>query len=280
MRDDRDNNSSLGKWITEMREALLLFALISVGALILVVLVYVWYLNEQSKFALEVAKSLLQIVAVGVLGGVGSLLVAENSRRQASREKQRDDDRQQEGNRNNFRWQLLQRLNHTYVDTKRARRLLRATAFSPPYYHKDSMGKTKTNPDAIVQLKPYDEHLQALNNTQLDLEDLEGLVENVRTLDSVFADTEQIANAVSGMEKYLNEVIKEYEQGRGYLNEEDSQSRSISNLAKLGEFLKPRRYSKIFGPFVDHYKTAKQAIQRDILTPEEPTFEKSRSNGP
>jgi len=246
---DRDNRQGIYQYITRERE---------VGVLLLLFLslflLYRLYTDSENQFFLEVAKALLQLIVVVLLGGGVSLLVNYYNQQRAEREKERDNARKKEENRDEFRRKLLERLNQAYFDTKRVRRLLRAKAFSPPYYRTDVA-------DPKVLLEPYDEHLLALNDTELDLEILE---RDIKASPSVFSDEMHIATAVWHMADCLREVVTEYEVYRGSFSGEPP-SKELSELPKLMDFVRSRNESPSFGPFVKQYNDAKDAIQNDLL---------------
>jgi hypothetical protein len=256
----------VARW--RIRMTLLLLALASLVGLAIII---VWY--RDSQLAFEIAKSLLQIIVVVVLGTLVALLVADYNRHQSDletvrsekrerQEKDRDDRLRREAELDEFRKKVFERLNCAYVATKRARRLLRATAFSPPYYG-------AFDPKAKVQKDQYDRHLQVLNDTQLDLEVLR---RDVEANSLAFTDHQGLIAALKTMDKNcLDELITEYETMRGGFGENSPMT--VENLGKLQDFVKshgrkkvdPGKKSKLFSAFYEGYKNAREAIQKDIL---------------
>jgi hypothetical protein len=102
-----------------------------------------------------------------------------------------DEGRRLAENRNQFRKQVLARLDRAYAATKRARRLLRATACVPPYYGKSR----EINPQSEIQPAAYDAQMSALNDAQLELE---GVVKDVRANSDAIERAPELADRVSG----------------------------------------------------------------------------------
>jgi hypothetical protein len=242
-------------------------------SLIGLVIIVVWF--SDNPLALEIAKSLLQIIVVVVLGTLVTLLIADYNHRQSRQEQKRqkvhrdeekqredalkraetlrDESRRRATNLDEFRKKVLERLNRTYVDAKRARRLLRATAFSPPYYG-------RLDERATVLPDPYDQHLRTINDTQLDLEVLR---RDVEANSLAFTHHRQLSTALEAMDDCLGKLITEYEKKRGDFN--GVSPIMVSHLNRLQDFVKSRKSSTTFGTFVDQYKDATQTIQEDIL---------------
>ncbi|UCH70631.1 MAG: hypothetical protein JSV29_01195 [Candidatus Bathyarchaeota archaeon] len=89
-----------------------------------------------------------------------------------------------------------------------------------------------------------------LNEVQLRLEEYR---RRVRSEEPLFRESEGLESALEEMEKYLHDIIEEYENAlRSY--EEDPPNLSITRLPKLAEFIAPRMsspdiYNGIFLPF-------------------------------
>jgi hypothetical protein len=244
-----------------LRRMVTFFLLLLGVALMVLLMAYLLFPVDRGAFGLELAKSSLQLALVVVAGGLVSLVGTRFNYWRADQEKDRDEKRRRDENLDEFRKNLLERLNRAYASTKRARRLLRATALSgasastPPYYGTDD---SRT----IVLLEPYDEHLQALNDTQLELEIL---AKDGQANTTAFSNGQEITTAIKDMDECLKKVIKEYETMRGGFFSLDPPAKNVSEMCKLSDFVRSRSVSSIFSTFVKQYERAAQAVQREIL---------------
>ncbi len=196
---------------------------------------------------------MLQILVVIVLGTMATLLTGEFNRQRAERDMDRDEERRKAKKLDELRKDMLQRLNQAYSDFKRAKRLLRAQACSPPYYG-------TLNQEAQVNLDQYDQQLQVLNDVQLDLEHMAKDAEANRM---VFWHSQQIADAIKMMEECLSRAITEYEGKRG--NYGPNNTPKISDLPMLRDIVGPGLQGKIIPEFTISYKNAVGYIQQDVL---------------
>jgi hypothetical protein len=236
---------------------------------------YAWYQAGQDKFALELAKAVLQILVVVVLGTMATLLTGEFSRLRAQQdkereakesqaekerdeerrraEKERDEERRRAENLDELRKDLLRRLHQAYSDFKRTKRLLRAQATTPSYYGAPNL-------EAKVNLEQYDQHLQVLNDIQLDLEHM---AKEAEANYMAFAHSQEIADGIRLMEKRLNKVVKEYESKRG--NYASDNPPIISDLPGLRDIMGRSWQDEIIPKFTAGYKDAVEHIQEDIV---------------
>lgn len=236
------------KSLTSVLVGLLLLGLVGLFV------VDVRYNPDPRLLGLEIAKSFLQMIVVLVFGTILSLLSAEFNRARAERERRRDTEHRKAENRDEFRKELLDRLNRAYINTKRARRLLRARAFSPPYYG-------TLDPTASVLAEPYDEQMSAINDIQLDLE---LLAKDVESNPGAFSDSERVLKGVAGMEKILNGLVTEYEQQRGYFTGSPV-TREVSKLKMLADLVSPRDQSHFGNGFAAHFKEVSHSIREDLV---------------
>jgi hypothetical protein len=234
------------KRITWILFGLSLFCFVALAAL------YVWYQASQNSFALELAKSVLQVLVVFVLGTVGAILTDSLSNERAQSEKRREEQRRIEGNRDELRKNLMERLNRSYSDFKRAKRLLRARAFAPPYYDESDL-------KATVNLEQYDELLGLLNEAQLEMEQIR---RDVRAVPKLFDNWEAIATAIEAMEESLNQVIREYETKRGEYDENNPPK--ISDLPALADVVGTSANAKNLVQISNRYRDAARRMQQRI----------------
>jgi hypothetical protein len=169
-------------------------------------------------------------------------------------DKERDEEQRRAENLDELRKDLLQRLHQAYSDCKRTKRLLRVEASKPSYYG-------TFNQEAKVNLEKYDEHLQALNDIQLDLEIM---AKDADANHMAFAHSKEIAAAIRGMEETLKPPIREYESKRGNLDWRNPPK--VSDLQELRDIMDHRGEGRILTNFTDYYREAVKYIQQDIIT--------------
>jgi hypothetical protein len=253
-----------------------------------VFIVYTIFGLDRIGFGTELAKALIQIGTVLVLGQTVSILIdrerqkreesnkardekrekaekdlekerqrAEQQRlsEQEKQEKERDRQLHQARTINELRKELLARLTNAYSDAKRIRRLIRARSFfvSP----KNQGG------DELIVRDVYDEYLQALNNVQLTLETIRREVEtSEKTSSEVFSDPSTLLNSLDYMESYLRKIIREYEKKLRYF-EGEPPLLELKELDRLSEFI---GHAEDFdAKFVSSYKSAQESNRKDIL---------------
>ncbi|WP_315821908.1 hypothetical protein [Paraflavitalea speifideaquila] len=189
---------------------------------------------EKDSFEREIGIVFLQIIAVGVIGSIFSLLLAQYTHDQAGlqADKQRweEDMRQQESdnrlreekardllrieikNKNDLKKDIIKRLSQIYHDVKGVRRMLRAKVLSVPY-------DEKIVSTANVYLKPYAQYMETFNDLQLDLEGIKDEIKHSKIHMTLFSKNKEIYDALKSMEHYLGEVFSEYETCKNKFNE-------------------------------------------------------------
>jgi hypothetical protein len=173
-----------------------------------------------------------------------------------------DEGRRLAENRNQFRKQVLARLDRAYAATKRARRLLRATACVPPYYGKSR----EINPQSEIQPAAYDAQMSALNDAQLELE---GVVKDVRANSDAIERAPELADRVSELEDALNHVISEWENERGTLAG-TATPRRVDELPMLRGFIGPAEHGD-FRFLAILYQDATRLLRAEMLHPTAPS---------
>ncbi len=190
---------------------------------------------DSNAFGTKMLEILVQAVAVTVAGG----LLVQAYLKWHSRELAIND----------FRRALLDGLINDYMEVKRIRRLLRASA-------DHAQGGTEGNPWTHLPIAAYDKGLTELNLTELSLE---LLCRRVEIFASVFPDATSLIGSVSAMHDYLGEVVREFERHksfkRGY-----SDSLQISELSALSGFILRKERSS-FSRFADPYHAVLKAVQ-------------------
>jgi hypothetical protein len=211
----------------------------------------------------EVAKALLQLGVIAVIGTVVSLLVAEYQRERQTldkeRERERDTrDKKRELNRKRFEYReellksILVRAMAAYSAVKKARRLLRARAII----------KHGDDPE-VVLAEPYDLYLEMINDAQLNLENL---ARDIETSAQAFTDPKSLEKNVWKMEHYLSRLIEEYEEHRRMF----AGNLASADLPLLNEFTGPFKGSNFEKEVVKPYHAVQRAIRADLLHPNLP----------
>ena len=244
-----------------------LFALLLVIFAISATLLVVFFRGAaQDTVAFEVAKALLQLGVVAVVGAVVSWAVAEYQLEQGRLDKTRDREHQEavkaaELNRLRYEYRdellttTLRRVVVAYSSAKKARRLLRAHV---------GVG---TGAPALVRITEYDRYLEMVNDAQLDLESVKG---DVRTSAPAFSSAQSIERALESMEQYLGRVVKEYEEHR-HVVEQHGAGLQLAKLTKLSDFLGSAQPGNGFkDSVIDPYHVVQGAIRNDLLHPRLP----------
>jgi hypothetical protein len=240
---------------------LILLALFLADAVALVIVV-VAVGTPPSTFQFELAKGLIQLGLVALVGAALSLLVDQNRTSRERAEKERDRDRQAaekeadlQRERREYRMELIKatlgRATASYSAVKRSRRLMRALAII------ESDGAASKR----VMAKPYDAQMIEINNAQLEFENL---ARDVETSAPLFSDVGAVTRALDGLEKYLNRIITEYEKERRHFTGDPPQL-DLDQLPHLAGFLAPRSpdfRAQVLLPLI----RVQEALRADLLT--------------
>lgn len=181
---------------------------------------------SKDSFGRTISDTLLSIISVSVIGAVISLLLADYKRKQSAIDKERDERRLVENNRDEYRKKVLQTLNQHYAKTKNARRMLRAKGFLTPYYENE-------DDNSLLSLSFYDEAMDDINDCQLELESIR---EEIATNRSAFLNATLITDNLKKMDKYLGDLVSEYEKCRPAFSGNPPVLR-IGDLSELKEFI-------------------------------------------
>ena len=158
-------------------------------------------LNGTEKWAtlgFKIFELSIQMVLVAVLGGaLVQAYVKWHSR---------------ESSMNEFRKATAEAVIREYSTAKKVRRLLRANCIQGPAGSKD-------NPWTDVPVTTYDTHLGTINDVQLGLELVKRRLKFFR---AVFQNPNALNLKAEAMEKYLGEIITEYERYRNPALRRDS----------------------------------------------------------
>jgi hypothetical protein len=223
-------------------------------------------LMEEHTFGREIGKTLLQVIAVSVIGTTVSLLLAEFNRAQEALQKDQDRKREAEQqqielqrrlneNKDQFRKEILRKANEIYADTKKARRLLRARAFVTPFY-----GVWDGNTPILLEV--YDRYMEILNDSQLELEIL---AKEIETNGQAFSCYQELTGFIKPMEEHLGQIVTEFEQHRADFKGTPA-SLPIGQLTEMQAMLGPSRGKPFEINFVINHKNLIASIRRDLFT--------------
>ena len=209
-----------------------------------------------SSFEMELAKALLQLGVISVVGVVTSVLVFEYQRVRNNSDKQQDLDRRALEYREDLLKSTLSRAMGCYSQAKKARRMFRAK------------GLQRHGDDEIQIIIPaeYDRCMESINDAQLELENL---VRDVNNSARAFTQPTQLVKSLHSMETYLSDLIGEYEKHRGtqVLREEKL---LLYELPALTNFLVTATQSRFKPEVIDPYHEVQEAIRKDLLHPRLP----------
>jgi len=244
-----------------------LFALLGLILVVSMTVLSVFFRGvEQGHLSFEIAKALIQLGLVAIVGTAISWCVSEYQHEQARMDKARDHkqqgqirarelDRQRHEYRDDLLNKTLSRTVSAYASAKRSRRLLRAR-----------VGITSDAP-GLLTIVDYDHYMEAVNDAQLELESLKG---DVRTSSVAFSKSTEIAAWLKSMEGYLGSVVKEYEGGRHRVATEGAGVR-FDQFEKLCDFLGKAESGNGFKEkVVDPFHFIQEAIRADLLHPKLP----------
>jgi hypothetical protein len=188
-------------------------------AAVLFVVSYTWYDAVFQK----ILGITFQFFLIVVLGGAVAWLFREYTRQREIKDQHK-----------NELMELRRDLVNAYNRIKCIRRLLRARA---------QRGGKIRDPNTVIRRSVYEELMGELNEIQLRLE---GYKRRVRGEEQIFRSdgvSFDLENSLDKMEKYLNDIISEYETALRPF-EEDPDYLSASKLEKLREFIAPRMDEK------------------------------------
>jgi hypothetical protein len=215
--------------------------LVVLGLTCLLGLAAVWASDPSpNTFVYELGKALLQLLTVIVIGG-GLTLVTSNYQREhdelreseqrerdeyrESQQRARDEHRDLQERSDTVLRELLGEALKSYHDVKRARRVLRGS-------------RSRTPEGEHVDLVTYEAQIAVINDAQLDFERMKILARLIR---DGRVDAQLLVKRFNTIEKYLSELLTEYEQARKII---ESESRlALKDLEHLNGCIdETRRY--------------------------------------
>ena|SRR5215213_3674438 len=218
-----------------LRAFLIVIVALVIGTIALLINSGGW--NKDTE-GFEFIKLLAQFLFVGVIGVIISVLVQNYYR-----------ERERNILINGFRKDILNDLIRTYSDIKKARRIIRAS---------------RLDNDKLVY-KNYDEQLRAVIDAQLALEIIYSKVEMFPVY---FGKNEKTAirDNITKMEKYLSNLIKEYEKSLLALGNEPDVLPLASLPVLNGVLQRTKDNESIRQQFFDPYSAAVKEIRSQIFS--------------
>ncbi len=251
--------------------------LLGIFAASIAILALLKYWLPDLKLGPEIAKAVLQLGVVAIVGSFVSLLLFEYQREKGLADKQRDMDRQSAEKERDleraraekrrdmlvrkveYREQLLMlvlsKALAAYSQAKKARRLMRARAVA------------RSGESEVLLVEGYDQYMELVNDAQLELENL---ARDVKTSSVAFSKPDEIVQSLEKMEAHLGELIGEYERKRP-LFLDDVPHRPLGDHPLLEDFLRRAKDSKFSTEVVHPYHEVQATIRADLLHPQVPT---------
>jgi hypothetical protein len=223
---------------------------------------FFFYDTQPNTLEFEVAKALLQLGVVSVIGAIVSLFTFEYQRDRLQRDKDREvmrimHDKERELERVNleYREELLKstlaKTMAAYGAIKKARRFLRARAIV-----------NESDNEQVVLGTVYDSYMDMINGAQLSLENLS---RDIRTSAPAFHDPHSLVTNLRSMDTYLGDLVKEYETRRKEFAGEIP-VRQLSELPELKKFLESQT-KEFENHLVIPYHKVQEGIRSDLLHP-------------
>jgi hypothetical protein len=242
-------------------------ALVAVVAIVAIGAFCVLYARSTNRAGIEseVAKGLIQLFVVLLLGATVNEALKARERRTQEIEKERDRQRQNLEKENErqqkqaerlavFRETIRRRLSDSYQAVKRSRGIIRTAGITPETL---SLG---IKIGATPVMTAYRCQLEALNETQLDLEKLWHELDCFR---GTFTRAPDLIRRIKLMSGYLRRLVDEYEANCSVSLREDG----VFLYSELGGLVASTKDSKFKNRFCDVYSEAVNLISEDLLSP-------------
>jgi hypothetical protein len=204
---------------------------------------------EHESVKWELTKLAMQVSLVGVAGALFTFVADRYRRAEERRLKASDDKKAENRYREAFLKETLKRFTTSYNKTKGARRIVRA------------QGLTGSPQRAAVRVAAYDKFMGELNDAQLELE---AVKRDLKTSKAVFASDEALEAHAEAMEKYLGEIISEYEKKRPGAGANPAAELSLSEVGQFAVFVDPEDKAE-FKEYAKPHGKARDAINEELL---------------
>jgi hypothetical protein len=223
---------------------------------------WLFFRNAQANTVkFEIARAVLQLGVVSVIGAVVSSFTFDYQQARQSEDRTKELYRKNLEYREELLKSTLAKTVSVYADVKKARRLMRARALSH-----------EGHPEIVVLAAPYDSYMGVINDEQLEIENIAG---DIETSLPAFTNPKLLMDNLEFMEKYLGDLISEYEKLRPTFRGTDP-LKNLSEMPALDEFLNflgrardgATTDSKFKKQFVIPFREIKKGIRSDLLHPQ------------
>lgn len=217
-------------------------AKIALSTLLIVTLFAVIYLawsGNVTDIYSETYKTAIQLLVVAVTGHVVTFLVTKlNHEREEIRAK------------DEFRRNIIEKLNKQFIEVKRLRRLIRA-----------SNTPSGGGYPAFVKVEDYDKLMEEINEIQLQIE---VLAKETEAFQGIFSAHAELQNNIDKMEEYLNNIINEYEHVAPEATG-DPLVYSLASVPQASDLLGPYQGSSFRTEFVKTYYEALDKVRSELI---------------
>lgn len=208
---------------------------------------------QANTLRFEIAKALLQLGVVSVIGVVVSLFTFEYQRARQLADQMREVDRKNLEYREELLKSTLAKTTAAYSAVKKARRLLRARAV---------VSESQSQP--VVLRAPYDSYMDTINDAQLDIENL---ARDIETSAPAFTDSDLLVHELHSIDSFLNGLIEEYEKLRRTFQGQDP-IKNLSEIPLLKEFMGSTKGSQFKEQVIIPYHRVQKGIRDNLLHPQ------------
>jgi hypothetical protein len=217
-------------------------AIRALTTLLIVTLLVVVYLASTGKVVdiySETYKTAIQLLVVAVTGHVVTFLVTKlNHEREESRSK------------DEFRRKIIEKLNDSFVEVKRLRRLMRAS-------NTPASGGLPQD----VAMSDYHSLMEELNEVQLRLEIV---AKEVEAFQGLFKDHPTLQANLDRMEGYLNHIIDEFEHTAPVPIGTPPRF-SLMSIPVIADYLGEYKQSRFRNEFIKPYYEALDMLRSELL---------------
>lgn len=207
--------------------------------------------DGQQSLILESAKAAIQVFPLAFFGVVVADLLRRRDEQRTQARMDRDYQRDLAQKRDEYVGEFLHNVVRAYNRTKAARRSLRGAGF----------GQSLDSPLTEEQLRQLDEHMSELSDAQLELERLK---REIKARGDVFTRADAVRTALTDLERYVNDVIRDWETGRAKTGVGASFV-SFNSWEKFRAFLANAKEDGDFGRAATQMQAIEDAIWPDVL---------------
>lgn len=222
------------------KKVIIFLAIVFILSIAGLIVLATWFDVSDKTFERTISDTLLKIISGTAIGTAATLFVSDYSRKQLERK-----------NQDQFKKDVLQRLQALYAKTKNARRMLRAKGFTTQWYGKED------DDSCLVKHSVYDHYMNDINESQLELE---AIRKEIYVGKSIFSSPAFITENLKSMDHYLGKLISEYEKKLPNFNGEPAVL-AIKDLPDLQQFIS---WAKIPEGFKTEFSRKCKAITINI----------------